>query len=148
MVREEANLWRGAIYRQFLVKMAYSLLCAAKPRRSGKGLFLAVSPGFVAGCVARFVTDGVVRCFNNGFWFWLSWLCDQWIVQDSNILFSEQTSGSKKLWSFNNMFQWDRHWTAADSSVEMSWNFSLAERAFKCKMKRFSFYCSCKAKGL
>ena len=69
--------------------------------RSGAGLFLAVSPGFVAGCVARFVTDGVVRCSNSGVWFWLSLRCDQGIALKSNSLFLEQSSGSKRLLDSN-----------------------------------------------
>ena len=41
------------------------------------GLLLAVPPGFLA------VLSGF---FVSGFWSWLSWLCDQEIVQDSDHL--------------------------------------------------------------
>ena len=62
----KANLRRGAIYRQFLTKVASSPLCASNPPDwSGKVLFLAVSPGgLLSSCDARFwsvtVSSGVV----------------------------------------------------------------------------------------
>ena len=77
LVWRNANLQGGTIYRQFWRRWpptmmliyirlhASSSSCASNPLdRLGK-IFLAVSP-----C-------GFVSC-----WFWLSWLCNQWIVQD------------------------------------------------------------------
>ena len=71
------------IYRRFSVKVASSPLCAANPPglvrvvflavspgcflAVSPGCFLAVSPGGFSGCVARFVTDCVVKWFLAGF---------------------------------------------------------------------------------
>ena len=72
LVWREANLRRGSIYCQFLVKVASSPLCASNPPdRLGKDLFLAVSPaGLFSGCVARFwyltVSSGVVLVVASG----------------------------------------------------------------------------------
>ena len=41
------------------------IMCC-KPARSDEGLFLAISPGFVAGSVTRFVSGSVARCFCSG----------------------------------------------------------------------------------
>ena len=50
LVWREANLWRSAIYHQFLVKVASSSLCVSEGFVSGSVArwlaFLAVSPGF------------------------------------------------------------------------------------------------------
>ena len=60
--------------------------------RSGEGCFLAVSPGLflpVSPGLLLAVSPGlfsvsVVRNFVSGFGSWLSWLCDQGIVQGSD----------------------------------------------------------------
>ena len=65
-MRREANWWRGAISPIPSEGGLQSIVCC-QSARSGEGLFQAVSLGFVAGCVARFVSDGVVRCFHSGF---------------------------------------------------------------------------------
>ena len=112
-MRREANLWRGAIYRRFPMKVASSPSCAANPPglvrviywlcRQGcfwlccQGYFLAVSPGLFLAVLPGFLlavlpglllavtpglfSDSVVRNFVSGFGSWLSWLCDQGIVQ-------------------------------------------------------------------
>ena len=49
-----------------------------QPAGSGEGRFLAVSPGLFS--------DSVVRYFAYRFWSWLSWLCDQGIVQGRDCL--------------------------------------------------------------
>ena len=64
--------------------------------RSGEGRFLTVSPGLLLAVLPDLFSDSVVRWFVSGFWFWLSWLCDQGIVQDSDSV-AEQSSSSKKL---------------------------------------------------
>ena len=59
-------------------KGGFQPIMCCQPARSGEGRFLAVSPGLFS--------DSVVRYFVSGFWSWLSWLCDQGIVQDSDRL--------------------------------------------------------------
>ena len=54
-------------YHRFPVKVASSPLYAANPPGLERVVFLAVSRGCFSGCVARFVTDCVVRWFLAGF---------------------------------------------------------------------------------
>ena len=63
---ERNQFVRGAIYHQLLENVASSPFCATNPPGLVRACFW-LSPDFVAGCVARFVTDGVVRCSNSGF---------------------------------------------------------------------------------
>ena len=64
------------------------IVCFQPARSVEKVLFLAVSPGgLFFGCIARFWSLTVLYvscCFSSGLWSWLSWLCDQGVIQDGN----------------------------------------------------------------
>ena len=60
-----------------------TIVCC-QPARSGEGCFLAVSPGLFLAVSPGLSSDSVVRNFVSGFGSWLSWLCDQGIVQGSD----------------------------------------------------------------
>ena len=83
-MRKAANLWTGRHLLPISSDDDLQLIMCYQPARSG--CFLAVSPGFVVGSVPRFVFYSVAKCFSSGVWSWLSWLCHQRIVQDSNSL--------------------------------------------------------------
>ena len=59
LVRREANLWRDAILSPILGESGLQPIVCCQPARSVEGRF--------SGCVARFVTDCVVRLFLAGF---------------------------------------------------------------------------------
>ena len=79
-------MWRGANYRRFPVKVASSPSCTANPPGLVRVVFLAVLPGLLLAESPDLFSESVIRYFVSGFWFWLSWLCDQGIVQDSDRL--------------------------------------------------------------
>ena len=60
-----------------------SIVCC-QPARSSEGYFLVVSPVLLLAISPGLFSDSVVRNFVSWFRSWLSWLCDQGKVQDSD----------------------------------------------------------------
>ena len=72
--------------------------------RSGEGHFLAESPGLLLAVSPGLLSDSVVRYFVSWFRYWLSWLCDQGIVQDSGRLLQSSPAAQRTGKGFYNMF--------------------------------------------
>ena len=68
-----------AVSPGLFVAVSPGLFLAVSP-----GYFLAVSPGLLLAISPGLFSDSVVRNFVSGFESWLSWLCDQGIVQGSD----------------------------------------------------------------
>ena len=74
-----------------------------QPARSSKGRFLAVSPGLLLAVSPGVFSGSVIRYFVSGLWSWLSWLCDQGIVLDSDRLLQSSPAARRNGKGCNNI---------------------------------------------
>ena len=70
-------------------------IVCCQPARSGEGHFLAVSLDLLLAVSPGSFSDSVVRYLVSWFWSWLSWLCDQGIVQDSDRLLQSSPAAQR-----------------------------------------------------